>query len=64
MRKVQTGLRIPEKRYEELAEKAERAGLSLNSMVLMLIDIGMTVIDRGIQESLLLQPHNQQHSNE
>ena len=52
MRKVQTGLRMPERRYEELAAKAERAGLSLNSMVLMLIDIGMTVIDQGIQKSL------------
>lgn len=41
MNKVQTGLRIPEQRYEELQKMAEEMGVSLNSLLLMLIDLGL-----------------------
>lgn len=41
--KIQTGLRIPEKRYEELTKIASEAGLSLNSLILALIDLGLAV---------------------
>ncbi len=41
--KIQTGLRIPQKRYEELIELAEQMGVSLNALILMLIDLGLTL---------------------
>lgn len=41
--KIQTGLRIPEKRYEELASLAQEMGVSINSLLLMLIDLGLTL---------------------
>lgn len=50
--KIQTGLRIPESRYEELVKLAERSGISVNAAVLMLVDIGLDVINRGKVESL------------
>jgi len=45
--KVQTGLRIPQSRYEELAKMAEQSGVSVNTLVLMLVDIGLDVIRTG-----------------
>ena len=48
--KVQTGLRIPEKRYEELSEAAQNAGVSLNSLLLSLIDAGIRAVNLGIRE--------------
>ncbi len=41
--KIQTGLRIPQSRYEELTEIAIQMGVSLNSLILMLIDLGLTL---------------------
>ncbi len=41
--KIQTGLRIPQRRYEELTELAEQMGVSLNALILMLIDLGLTL---------------------
>lgn len=41
--KVQTGLRIPAKRYAELNAMAESAGVSLNSLILVLVDLGLAV---------------------
>ena len=52
MQKIQTGLRIPESRYEELVQLSERSGMSVNAAVLMLVDIGLDVINRGKVESL------------
>lgn len=43
MNKVQTGLRIPEEHYNELCEVTNEMGVSLNSLLLMLIDLGMTL---------------------
>ena len=44
--KVQTGLRIPEKRYNELVSISEDVGVSVNSLILMLIDIGL-ILQKG-----------------
>lgn len=41
--KIQTGLRIPQDRYDELVRLAETVGISLNSLILMLIDMGLTL---------------------
>ena len=41
--KIQTGLRIPEERYMELQELADEVGISLNALLLMLIDLGLSV---------------------
>lgn len=41
--KIQTGLRIPEKRYNELISLAQEMGVSLNSLLLMLVDLGLTL---------------------
>lgn len=46
--KIQTGLRIPQSRYDELEEMAERFGISLNAVILFLVDIGMTAVNQGI----------------
>lgn len=42
-KKIQTGLRIPEERYEEISKIANEAGVSLNSLLLVLIDLGLTL---------------------
>ena len=43
--KIQTGLRIPEKRYSELVALADEIGISLNAIILMLVDLGLAVHD-------------------
>ncbi len=48
--KVQTGLRIPEKQYMKIKERAERAGVSINQYILVLIDAGLTNLERYQQE--------------
>ena len=67
--KIQTGLRIPADRYEELCRMAERSGASLNSIVLMLVDVGMRVVNlHPVQEEEMEQVHsflrNQQCTSE
>lgn len=41
--KIQTGLRIPAKRYEELSVIADEVGVSMNALILMLVDLGLTL---------------------
>lgn len=41
--KIQTGLRIPAERYEELNTIAENVGVSLNALILMLVDLGLSL---------------------
>ena len=43
--KIQTGLRISENQYERIKEKADRAGISINQMILVLVDIGLNYLD-------------------
>lgn len=52
--KIQTGLRIPQKKYEELTELAAQMGVSVNSLILMLIDLGLTL--RNGRVTLLPEP--------
>lgn len=47
--KIQTGLRVPEKRYAELLAMAKDMGVSLNSLILILIDIGVAAVNLGTQ---------------
>ena len=49
--KIQTGLRIPEKQYDRIKEQAERVGVSIKQLVLVLVDIGLNYLDMEQQES-------------
>lgn len=62
--KIQTGLRIPQGRYDELKEMAERSGLSINSLILFLVDIGLTAVNLGVAEAGRSELHNLQHTSE
>ena len=55
--KIQTGLRIPETKYRELIGFADQAGVSLNAAILMLVDIGLSAVNHGIQEEDRAQSH-------
>lgn len=46
--KIQTGLRIPEKIHTDLQERATKMGVSVNQLILMLINIGLRFLDEGI----------------
>jgi len=43
--KIQTGLRVPEKQYERLTITADKMGVSLNALILMLVEIGLNQIE-------------------
>lgn len=43
--KIQTGLRLPEQQYLRLQAKAAQMGISLNALILLLIDTGLKVLD-------------------
>ncbi len=46
--KIQTGLRIPVSRYNELSDLAAEIGISLNALLLTLVDLGLSVRNRQI----------------
>lgn len=50
MEKIQTGLRIPENQYERIKAKADRMGLSINQLILVLVDIGLNYLDMESDE--------------
>ena len=62
--KIQTGLRLPERQYRELKSMADRAGISVNAAILMLLDIGLSVINRGMQEETRVHSHTPKCSDE
>lgn len=62
--KIQTGLRIPYERYEELRKLADRSGISLNAMILFLVDVGLSAINLGIVESSRSEPHSPKRTDE
>lgn len=62
--KIQTGLRIPLSRYDELKVIADRSGVSVNSIILHLIDIGLRVVNSGILQETHVLLHTPQHSDE
>lgn len=45
-KKVQTGLRIPKSRYEKIREISERTGISINSVTVMMIDLGLNLYEK------------------
>lgn len=61
--KVQTGLRIPGEQYARLFDLAERMGVSLNALALVLIDIGLSAISLGTEAEYRLLLHSQQDSD-
>lgn len=62
--KIQTGLRIPQSRYEELVSLANSMGVSINTLALMLIDLGLKAFNLGMAEAAHAVPHNLQQSGE
>ena len=62
--KVQTGLRIPLGRYDELCKIAERSGVSVNQAALMLIDIGLQVVNLGTEQLLHTSARTTQDTDE
>lgn len=61
--KVQTGLRIPLERYNELKAIADRSGASFNTIALYLIDIGVSAINLGVEQVSRSLPHIQKHTD-
>lgn len=61
--KIQTGLRIPEKQYGRIKKQADRMGISINQLVLVLVDIGLNYLDMEQQEPLRDELHNRQGSS-
>lgn len=55
--KIQTGLRIPESRYNELKKIADKSGASINSIILFLVDIGLTAVSVGIEQAAQISAH-------
>lgn len=49
--KIQTGLRLTNEMYEQIMEMAGNSGVSLNSQILMLIEIGMKTLNHAINDS-------------
>lgn len=47
--KIQTGLRLPEDRYNQLTQIAEKAGVSINQLILLLIEVGLKAVNLGIE---------------
>ena len=45
-KKVQTGLRIPESRHKKIKEISERTGISINSVTVMMIDLGLNLYEK------------------
>lgn len=43
--KIQTGLRVPENQYKRIKAMADSAGVSINQMILVLVDIGLNYLE-------------------
>lgn len=48
--KIQTGLRVPEKQYSRIKEQAEKMGVSINQLILILVDIGLNFLETNQPE--------------
>ena len=62
--KIQTGLRIPESRYKEIKDLCTSSGLSINSAILFLIEIGLSALNLGVEKAARSLPRIQQHNVE
>lgn len=58
--KIQTGLRVPENQYERIKEKSDRIGISINQLILILVDIGLNYLDMEQNEQGHFSFRNQQ----
>lgn len=56
--KVQTGLRIPEPQYDRIAKEAGRMGVSINALILMLVDVGFSSLTLGTEAEFRVLLHN------
>lgn len=45
--KIQTGLRVPENQYDRIKTIADRMGVSINQLILVLADIGLNFLEKG-----------------
>lgn len=50
--KIQTGLRVPVEQYTKLLSMAEHMGVSLNALMLVLLDVGLSVFSLGTEAEL------------
>lgn len=48
--KIQTGLRVPDGQYKRLTVISDRMGVSINALILMLIDIGLNQLEYQLKE--------------
>ncbi len=55
--KIQTGLRLPQSQYEKLRELAASSGASVNSIILLLVEIGLQAVNLGIEVEARSSPH-------
>ena len=58
--KVQTGLRIPEAQYTKLVAESDRIGISINALILLLIDVGFSALTLGTEAEFRALLHNLQ----
>jgi len=49
---MQTGLRISDSRNEQLEERAKVMGVSKNSLIQMLIELGLKILDSDVSINL------------
>lgn len=56
IQREQIGLRVPSNVNERLQQKANAMGVSVNALILMLIDIGLTAWDN----SFILRPQERE----
>lgn len=63
-KKIQTGLRITQNRYDELKRLADKSGISLNALILFLVEIGLSALNRGVEEEVRSGLHNPPHNGE
>lgn len=61
--KIQTGLRVPENQYERIKGKADRSGVSINQLILILVDIGLNYLDMELDEQNRFVFHNQKDTS-
>lgn len=48
--KIQTGLRIPDGQYQRLTDMSDRMGISLNALILVLVEIGLNQLEHRPKE--------------
>lgn len=57
-KKIQTGLRIPKKQYDRLEAHSKDIGVSINALVLIMIEQSLKCLDCGCSEFGHASAHN------